>query len=178
MCPAMFRNSAEVESVQTLSGSVVRGSGEFGPGKRGVSNLDSRITACFFSSRRPPQTLLKDMDHRTDLVERTRAFALNTLKFCTSLPAGGEIGLIKRQLLGAATSVGANYRAARRAKSRRDLVAKLSIVEEEADECIYWFDLLSALVDKRPTLKRLSDEADQIVAMMVASKKTIRNRGL
>ena len=77
-----------------------------------------------------------------DLLERTFNFARDILQTCSQLPVGAEVGTIKRQLLRSGTSVGANYRAARRAKSRRDFVAKLSIVEEEADECIYWLKLL------------------------------------
>ncbi|MFZ0427357.1 MAG: four helix bundle protein, partial [Acidobacteriota bacterium] len=65
------------------------------------------------------------------------------LRLCRSLPPGCEIGVIKRQLLRAGTSVGSNYRAAQRAKSRRDFIHKLGTVEEEADECAFWLDLLT-----------------------------------
>ncbi len=114
-----------------------------------------------------------------DLLERTRIFAEETLKLCNDLPRGAEVGLLKRQLLRAATSVGANYRAARRARSRKDFVAKLSLVEEEADECVYWFDLLKTLRVSPPNeLRFLRSEADQLVAIIVAYKKTALRKGL
>lgn len=87
-----------------------------------------------------------------------------------------EFKVISNQLLRAATSVGANYRAACRSKSKADFINKLSIVEEEADECGYWFELLEKLpATGRSDLTRLQDEASQLVAIMVQSKKTARN---
>jgi len=71
-----------------------------------------------------------------------------------------------------ATSVGANYLSACRAKSKADFIAKLSIVEKEADESIYWLEGLEMRQDKG--LQRLRDEANQLVAIIVASKKTAR----
>ena len=70
------------------------------------------------------------MTEPRDLMDRTFNFARGVLQFCSQLPQGNETGIIKRQLVRAATSVGANYRAARRAKSRRDFLFKLSTVEE------------------------------------------------
>ncbi|HSR52315.1 MAG TPA: four helix bundle protein [Acidobacteriota bacterium] len=114
-----------------------------------------------------------------DLVARTRNFALASLRLCAGLPKSTEVGLVRRQLVRAATSVGANYRAARRAKSRRDFIAKLSIVEEEADECIYWLELLQEMTETgQAQLRALQSEADQLVAIVVASKKTARKKGL
>ncbi len=114
-----------------------------------------------------------------DMVKRTRNFAERALKLCAELPRGAEVGLIKRQLLRAATSVGANYRAARRARSRKDFVAKLALVEEEADECAYWLELLEPLrVSPPDRLKSLRDEAGELVAIAVASRKTALRRGV
>ena len=74
-----------------------------------------------------------------------------------------------------ATSVGANYLSACRAKSKADFIAKLSIVEEKADESIYWLELLEELEMRQDKeLQRLRDEANQSVAIIVASKKTAR----
>ena len=76
-----------------------------------------------------------------------------------------------------ATSVGANYRAACRAKSRADLIAKLSIVEEEADECLYWLELLvesGTIAEEK--VKSLMAEINEILAMTVASIKTLRSK--
>jgi len=79
--------------------------------------------------------------------------------------------VIKRQLVRAATSVGANYRAACRAKSKKDFISKLSLVEEEADECTYWISLLEKMGQEGKEMECLKNEAGEIVAMVVASKK-------
>jgi four helix bundle protein len=77
----------------------------------------------------------------TDLQARTKSFALSVIRYSARLSRTTESEIITRQLLGSAMSVGANYRAACRARSRADFVAKLSIVEEEADECGYCLKL-------------------------------------
>ncbi|MCG8364879.1 MAG: four helix bundle protein, partial [Pseudanabaenales cyanobacterium] len=74
--------------------------------------------------------------------QRTKKLALRVLRLVESLPRKTSTNIIGRQLIRCATSVGANYRSACRAKSTADLIAKLSIVEEEADECLYWLELL------------------------------------
>jgi four helix bundle protein len=110
-----------------------------------------------------------------DLKERTKRFALDVLRFCSALPAKPELRVITSQLTRAGTSVGANYRAACRSKSKADFINKLSIVEEEADESEYWFELLENLaVPNNAELLRLKSEASQLVAIMVQSKKTAR----
>ncbi|MFM7405461.1 MAG: four helix bundle protein [Cuspidothrix sp.] len=73
---------------------------------------------------------------------RTKQLALRVIRLVESLPTTKTADVIGKQLLRSATSVGANYRAACRAKSTADLIAKLSIVEEEADETLYWLELL------------------------------------
>ncbi len=108
---------------------------------------------------------------------RTKKFALRIIGLIESLPSGRTCEVIGRQLLRSATSVGSNYRAACRGKSVADVIAKLSIVEEEADESSYWLELLveSGLVQSG-TIKELAQEADEITAMTVASIKTLRSR--
>jgi four helix bundle protein len=103
-------------------------------------------------------------------------FSARVIQLCASLSQGTEIGVIKRQLIRAATSVGANYRAAGRGKSRRDFISKLSTVEEEADECIYWISLLESMGCKGTEIDFLKKEADEIVSIIVASKKTAKRR--
>jgi four helix bundle protein len=111
-----------------------------------------------------------------DLKERTRRFALDVLRFCSTLPAKAEFRMIAGQLMRAGTSVGANYRAACRAKSKADFINKLSIVEEEADESEYWLELVENFsTANHSELVRLKSEASQLVAIMVQSKKTARN---
>ena len=108
---------------------------------------------------------------------RTKQLALRVIRLVETLPSNRTANVIGRQLLRSATSVGANYRAACRAKSTADLIAKLSIVEEEADETIYWLELLveSSLISSEK-LKDLMQEASEILAMTVASIKTLRNK--
>ena len=111
-----------------------------------------------------------------DLKDRTKRFALGVIRFCSALPVKPEFRVIGGQLLRAGTSVGANYRAACRSKSKADFINKLSIVEEEADESEYWLELAENLSGaNREELVRLKSEAGQLVAIMVQSKKTARN---
>ena len=110
-----------------------------------------------------------------ELHARTKAYALRVIKLVDALPQTRTADVIGRQLLRPATSVGANYRAARRAKSPNDFIAKMKIVEEEADECLYWLELLgdSGLVPAH-RLTELVEEGNALVAMTVASIKTVR----
>lgn len=111
-----------------------------------------------------------------DLRARTKAFALAVVHLVDSLPRTRISDVMGRQLLRCGTSVGANYRAACRAKSPADFIAKMGIVEEEADETMYWLDLLveSGTVAQEAAAPLLS-EADQLVAIVVASIKTARD---
>ena len=116
------------------------------------------------------------MDERR-FKERTKQLALRVIRMVESLPKSRSADVIGRQLLRSATSVGANYRAACRGKSTADVISKLGIVEEEADESVYWMELL---IDggfiAADRLQELLDETNQIVAMTVASIKTLRSR--
>jgi four helix bundle protein len=112
---------------------------------------------------------------KMDLKERTKSFALKVIKAVEMLPKGNTADILGKQLLKAGTSVGANYRAACRAKSTADFISKMGIVEEEADETVYWMELLveAGLVPKDDLISLL-DEADQILAITVSSIKTAR----
>jgi four helix bundle protein len=112
---------------------------------------------------------------KKSLKERTKQFALKVIKIVEMLPKGRTADILSRQLMSAGTSVGANYRAACRARSTADFISKMGIVEEEADESIYWMELLieSGLIGKDDLL-HLFDEADQILAITVSSIKTAR----
>jgi four helix bundle protein len=109
------------------------------------------------------------------LLLRSKEFARRIVRLVDSLPHRRSADVIGKQLLRSATSVGANYRAARRARSRAEFSAKLGIVEEEADESIYWLELLidTELV-RKDLLADLLQEANEITAMVVASLKTVR----
>ena len=110
-----------------------------------------------------------------ELKKRTQIFALNIIRFVQSIPNRDAGYIIGRQLLRCGTSVGANYRAACRAKSRADFIAKLKIVEEECDESIYWLELLAAVqLGNKSALAALVSEAGQILSIIVASIRTAR----
>jgi len=106
--------------------------------------------------------------------QRTKELALRVIKLVSSLPKKTVSEVIGKQLIRSGTSVGANYRAACRARSTADLIAKLRIVEEEADECLYWMELIveAKLVDVA-NLRSIMSETNEILAMTVASIKTL-----
>jgi len=107
--------------------------------------------------------------------ERTQQLALRIIRLVQALPETPIGGIIGKQLLRSGTSIGANYRAACRARSNADVLAKLAIVEEEADETLYWLELLiKAEIMTEAKLEPLMAETDEIVAMTVASMKTLR----
>lgn len=110
-----------------------------------------------------------------ELKHRTKAFALRVVKLVDALPRSLAGQVIGKQLLRSATSVGANYRAACRAQSRADFAAKLSIVVEEADETLYWLEFLheSSMV-KPDRLTELLNEANELLAIVIASRKTVK----
>ncbi len=113
-----------------------------------------------------------------DLKERTKAFAVGIVRLVQELPHGRVADVIGDQLLRSGTSVAANYRSARRARSRREFLAKMGIVEEEAEETSLWLDLLveARLVTSARVLD-LRHEAGQLVAITVASIRTARGGG-
>lgn len=112
---------------------------------------------------------------RDELKRRTKKFALDVIRLVEGLPPSYMGQILGRQLLRSGTSVGANYRAACRAKSVADFIAKMGIVEEEADECMYWLELLSeAKLVQAEKLQPLMVEANELVAITVSSIKTAR----
>ncbi|HYH87278.1 MAG TPA: four helix bundle protein [Pyrinomonadaceae bacterium] len=111
----------------------------------------------------------------SEMKERTKAFALRIIRLVEALPQTRTANVIGKQLLRCGTSVGANYRASCRAKSQADFVAKMGIVEEEADETIYWVEILvEAGQVKKERVADLLDEANQLVAIVVSSIRTAR----
>ena len=109
--------------------------------------------------------------------ERTKQFALRVIRLVETLPRDGAGGVIRRQILRSGTSVGANYRAACRARSRAEFAAKLGIVEEECDETAYWLELLvESNLMPRERVADLMGEAHEILALVVASIRTARRQ--
>ena len=112
-------------------------------------------------------------------VSRTKQFALQVIKFCEGLPKDDTSKILARQLLRSGTSVGANYRAACRAKSKPTFISKMGDVLEEADECAYWIELLSESGKVNQTIAApLLIEANELVAISISSINTAkRNSG-
>jgi len=108
---------------------------------------------------------------------RTKGFAVQIMRLVNRLPTTTSAQAVSRQLVRSAGSVGANYRASCRAKSVSDMLAKLAIVEEEADESQFWLEILveSGILDITD-VSSLLGEVDEIIAMVVASIKTLRQR--
>ncbi len=112
---------------------------------------------------------------KEDLKRRTKEFAINIWRLCQSLPS--EFYDYKRQLVRCSSSVGANYRAACRAKSTRDFINKLKIVEEELDESLSFIELITELlVDYDPKWDDVYKEGDSILAIIVKSLITLRKK--
>jgi four helix bundle protein len=108
------------------------------------------------------------------LKKRTQDFGFGIIGLIQTLPDRSHMRIIGQQLIRCGTSVGANFRAAGRARSRPDFIAKLKIVEEECDEAIYWLELLQRVNQNACSIQPLIDEANQILSIIVASIKTAR----
>jgi four helix bundle protein len=110
-----------------------------------------------------------------DLRIRTRQFALQIIDFCERLPKDETTRILGRQLLRSGTSVGANYRAACRAKSKPTFISKMGDVLEEADESGYWIELLSASgkIDEKAAAPLLN-EANELTAIPISSINTAK----
>jgi len=114
---------------------------------------------------------------KEEMKGRTKQFALRAVGLVEALPRGRTADVLGRQLLRSGTSVGANYRAACRAKSTADFIAKMGIVEEEADESLYWMELLiEAGIVKDDLLESLMKEGDELLAITVSSINTARKQ--
>jgi len=114
---------------------------------------------------------------KKEMKQRTKKFALRVIRLVESLPKGRTASVIGGQLLRAGTSVGANYRAACRAKSTADFISKMGTVEEEADESLYWMELLIEDKIVAPAkLEPLMKEADELLSITIASINTAKKR--
>jgi four helix bundle protein len=107
--------------------------------------------------------------------DRTKKFAFRVLKMFRALPKTDEARIIGRQVLRSGTSVGANYRAVCRARSKREFISKMSVVLEEADETVFWFELLiEGQIVPAKRLSALLGEAEELAAIFAASLRTAR----
>jgi len=116
------------------------------------------------------------VDFVTAIKARTKKFVLDSIKFYQTLPKTEEARIIGRQFIRSASSVGANYRAACRSRSKADFFAKLSIVVEEADETAFWIEILteSGITDSSKTYLLLK-EVNEILAIVAKARKTVSN---
>lgn len=109
------------------------------------------------------------------LCERTFAFAARVVAFCHDVPADWRAREIGRQLLRSATGLAANYRAACRGRSRREFIAKLGVAVEEADETVYWLELIDRTgLIATADLRELRGEAQELLAILARSHRTAR----
>ncbi|PWS26441.1 four helix bundle protein [Pedobacter yonginense] len=116
------------------------------------------------------------IDFVTGIKLRTKNFVLESIKFYQTLPQTEEARIIGRQFIRSASSVGANYRAACRSRSKAEFFAKLSIVVEEADETAFWIEILteSGITDNLKT-QFLLKEVNEILAITAKARKTVSN---
>ena len=115
--------------------------------------------------------------NKDELKDRFKQFALRIIRLCQSLPNDKTASVIGGKLLRAGTSVGANYRAACRAKSTTDFVHKLQIVEEELDESLYWMELLiEAKIMTEHLLKDLMTEGNELLSITISSIRTTKSK--
>jgi len=115
--------------------------------------------------------------NKHDLKERTKRFVINVIRICDHLPKGTAVSVFSKQLIRCSSSIGANYRAACRAKSATDFINKLKIVEEETDETIYFLELLKEITNNcDDEITSLIAEANELLAIFVASNKTAKSK--
>lgn len=114
---------------------------------------------------------------KAELQRRTKQFALRVMNLIEALPTTIRGRVIADQLMRSGTSVGANYRAVCRARSRKEFIAKLGVVIEEADESVFWLDLIiESNLLKAVRVESLRAEANELVAIMNAARKTAVRR--
>ena len=109
--------------------------------------------------------------------ERTKQMALRVIRLYQNLPKTGEAQVIGKQVLRSATSVAANYRAVARNRSDADRISKLGIVVEEADETVFWLELLADVgIVSKSRLENLTDECTQILKMLATSLFNLKKK--
>jgi four helix bundle protein len=114
-----------------------------------------------------------------EMKKRTKEFALRIMKLVGALPQSIEGRAVGNQLVRAGTSVGANYRAACRGRSRAEFIAKLGLVEEEADESAFWLEIIiEGNLLKKHQAESLLKEANELVAIIAASRKSAKGLSL
>ncbi len=112
-----------------------------------------------------------------EMKKRTKDFALRAIRLCDSLPNHRSADIVARQLIRSATSTGANYRAVCRARSDADFLANLDVALEEADESVYWLEIIvESQMKTQQEVAELLTEGHELVAIFVSSLNTVRSR--
>jgi len=112
-----------------------------------------------------------------EMKKRTKEFAKEIIKLCRKLPNTREGKLVGDQMFRSGTSVAANYRAACRGRSKAEFISKLAIVEEEADETLFWLELIQEMdILNEPLIESLMKECDELIAIIVTSIKTVKKK--
>lgn len=115
------------------------------------------------------------MTKQEELKDRTKQFAIRIIKLFRALPKTDEARIIGKQVLRSGTSVGANYRAVCRARSGAEFIAKIGVVVEEADETVFWLELLvETEIISSKNMASLLDEANELLAIFAASQITAK----
>jgi four helix bundle protein len=118
------------------------------------------------------------VDSPEQLRDRTKAFAIRIVRLFRALPSRRDAQVIGTQLLRSGTSVAANYRAACRSRSRAEFISRLGVVVEEADESLFWLELLGETgIIAQGRLRELLKEANELTAIFTATRQTSRNGG-
>ncbi len=127
----------------------------------------------FIISSRKGRSMSVDMHQ--ELRKRTKAFALRIMRMSRTIPSNREANVISNQILRSATGMAANYRAAGLSRSKAEFISKIGIVVEEADETVFWLELLceSGLMPEAK-LRELLFEGNQLVAIFLASRRTAK----
>jgi len=116
------------------------------------------------------------LDKHQELRRRTKDFVLRIMRMCRTIPSTRETNIINNQILRSATGVAANYRAVGLARSKAEFISKLGVVLEEADETVFWLELLSdSGIIPASKLRELMAEGNELVAIFLASRKTAKS---
>src|SRR5215470_6924907 len=111
-----------------------------------------------------------------ELRTRTKKFALRVIRMSQALPKTREANVILQQLLRSATGMAANYRAAGRSRSKAEFIAKLGVVIEEADETVFWLEMLAESgIVRASKLQKILTEANELLAIFAASRRTAKD---
>lgn len=117
---------------------------------------------------------------KTEMMSRTKKFALEIIKFAMNLPKTTIANVLGKQLVKSATSIGANYKSACRAQSYSHFISKISIVNEEADETVYWLELIkeSELIKNYDEIDKFLKEANELTAIFTSVRKTSKAKNV